>query len=812
MKPLVLISLLAGLALVSTSCASRQNTEHPNYYYSGSAPASAGPGSSPAATPGDATFAETPEQSWPVLLVNGGTNITVFQPKVDFWDGHQLIARDAVAVQMPGQNEPTYGVVTLKALTLADKPSHTVALENLQVSEGDFPSARASTPAYLQLLRSQLPARFPKLSLDQVQASFAGRTVAPPPSDQPLNNTPPNLIVSTKPAFLVSLDGPPVFRSVTNTELQRAINARVLLLKAPGGQLYLHFWDGYVTAPSLEGPWSVASSAPPGAATAQTEAQTSFSPVDLIDAQPDAQTGKTPSLASTPLPVIYTATSPTELITFNGPPNFVPIPNTQLLYAANTSGNVFKLLSNQQTYVLLSGRWFHGPSLTGPWQYVPATQLPSDFASIPDDSPKENVKASVPGTRQANEALIANSIPQDAKVARNTQMENPRIDGAPKLEPIAGTPLHYVVNSATPIIEVDPQSWYACQNGIWFVSTSVNGPWTAAGYVPEVINSIPPSSPLHYLTYVHVYGSSPDYVYDGYTPGYLGTEVEDGAVVYGTGYDYAPWVGDDWYGYPATWGFGWAPCWTPWDDWCFGFGFGWPLWANCGPPFPCWGGFWGYGYGRFGRFGHDGFGHDGFGHDGFVARRGGFATTSHSVYASRGGRGALSATRTATTRSFAAGSQYGHSYNSRTGSLAAGQHAAVRNVFNAPARGNQANAGWHSPAWAGRSTGASRGWGGANTGWRGAGSYGSSRGYGGYSGVSSRGAYGGYSGGRAGGFGASRGYYGGGGRGSYGGGWGGGGHGGWGGGGGHSGGFSGGGGGGHSGGGGGGGGGGGHGR
>ncbi|MGH7971274.1 MAG: autotransporter, partial [Limisphaerales bacterium] len=394
-------------------------------------------------------------------------------------------------------------------------------------------------------------------------------------------------------------------------------------------------------------------------------------------------------------------------------------------------------------------------------------------------------------------------IPQDAKVARNTEMENPHIDGPPKLEPIAGTPLHYAVNSATPIIEVDPQSWYACQNGVWFVSTSINGPWTVAGYVPEVIYSIPPSSPLHYLTYVRVYGSSPQYVYDGYTPGYLGTEVEDGAVVYGTGYDYAPWVGDVWYGYPVTWGFGWGPCWTPWDDWCFGFGFGWPLWANCGPPFPCWGGFWGYGHGRF-----DHFGHDRFGHDGFVARRGGFATTSHSVYASRGGRGGLSGTRTPSTRSFAAGSQYGHSYNSRTGSLAAGQHAAVRNVFNAPARGNQAGAGWRSPGWAGRSTGASRGWGGPNTGWRGAGSYGSSRGYGGYSGASSRGAYGGYSGGRAGGYGGSHGYSGGGGRGSYGGGVSGGGHGGWGGG--HSGGFSGGGGGGHSGGGGGGGGGGGH--
>ena len=172
---------------------------------------------------------------------------------------------------------------------------------------------------------------------------------------------------------------------------------------------------------------------------------------------------------------------------------------------------------------------------------MPGNELAPDFAVIPDNSPKENVKASVPGTPQATETLIANSIPQGTEVARMTQMPDPQIDGAPRLEPIAGTPLYYVANSATPIIEVDAQSWYACQNGVWYVATSVNGPWSVAASVPAVIYTIPPTSPLHYLTYVQVYGSTPDVVYEGYTPGYLGTMVaDDGTVVYGTGYDYPP--------------------------------------------------------------------------------------------------------------------------------------------------------------------------------------------------------------------------------------------------------------------------------
>jgi len=52
---------------------------------------------------------------------------------------------------------------------------------------------------------------------------------------------------------------------------------------------------------------------------------------------------------------------------------------------------------------------------------------------------------------------------------------------------------------------------------------------------------------MHYVTYVKVYATTPEYVYVGYTPGYLGTVVNpDGVVVYGTGYYYQPWIGTTW--------------------------------------------------------------------------------------------------------------------------------------------------------------------------------------------------------------------------------------------------------------------------
>jgi hypothetical protein len=256
------------------------------------------------------------------------------------------------------------------------------------------------------------------------------------------------------------------------------------------------------------------------------------------------------------------STVPTELIVMDGPPTWSPIAGTELLYATNTSAHVFLELKTQQVYVLISGRWFRAPSPGGPWQYVPGAQLPSDFARIPEQGPSGMALASVPGTPQAQEAVIANSIPQTATVVRSAATFTATYDGPPHWRPITGTPLAYAANSPTPIIRVDTKTYYALYNGVWFVTTAPVGPWAVATVVPAVVYTIPVTSPLHYVTYVRVYGVTPTVVYVGYTPGYLGTVVTpDGVVVYGTGVVYTPWVGTVWYPPPPTYGNGAAFAW-----------------------------------------------------------------------------------------------------------------------------------------------------------------------------------------------------------------------------------------------------------
>jgi len=228
-----------------------------------------------------------------------------------------------------------------------------------------------------------------------VEADLAILQARQQSASQPLRNNPPAIIFSTQPAMVVLVDGPPVYRPVEKTDLERVFNTRALILRDKFGKHFLHIFDGYVQATSLGGPWTPAQNLPADIKKAENQA-VKAKQVDLLAGQEDPKTKQKPSLKSTPLPTLYVTSVPTELIVIQGEPQWTPLAPTQLLYVSNTVSHVFKHLVDQRTYVLLSGRWFRSASFTGPWEYVPGSALPKDFAAIPDDSPKENVKAYVP--------------------------------------------------------------------------------------------------------------------------------------------------------------------------------------------------------------------------------------------------------------------------------------------------------------------------------------------------------------------------------------------------------------------------------
>jgi hypothetical protein len=169
--------------------------------------------------------------------------------------------------------------------------------------------------------------------------------------------------------------------------------------------------------------------------------------------------------------------------------------------------------------------------------------------------------------------------------------------------------MQYAVNTATPVIQVNAKNYYAVENAVWFAGPDASGPWAVATSVPDSIYSIPPSAPLHYVTYVKVYDSTPEVVHVGYTPGYYGTAVSSTTttVVYGTGFYYPSYIGTYWYGSPYTYGVGVASTWSSGSGWSMTIGVGytygafyypwWGPWGYYGSC--CWGTAWGNGWGGY---------------------------------------------------------------------------------------------------------------------------------------------------------------------------------------------------------------------
>ncbi|MGB6853778.1 MAG: autotransporter [Thermoanaerobaculia bacterium] len=626
---------------------------------------------------------------WPRLLEGGAYQVKLHPPQVDDWDGRRLNAHSAVEIGEKGKEGSTYGVVDFTARTRVDKDARLVIVDEYLGIRAQIPAQPEKEARLLGFLQKELNDTVRVVSLDRVETALAATRSGRGSEDQvAVKNEPPELVFAERPTLLVTIDGSPVWRQIEGTTYERLLNTRPLLLRDSSAPLYLHLFDGWLEARKLDGPWQVAGAEPAGIDAASSKAMES-QPADLLDGggadqQEVDEAGEPiekPTLAKGPVPDIVVATQPTELVVTEGAPKWTAIPGTELEFVDNTTGNVFRLASGRPYYVLLSGRWFEAASLTGPWSFVPQEKLAADFRQIPDDSPKENVKASIAGTPQAEEAVIANSVPQTSEIDREGAEFTPTIDGEPEWEPIESTSLAYAKNSPTPIIRVAPDEYYAVHNGVWFVAPVVTGPWIVAVEVPEVIYSIPASSPLHYVTYVRVYDSDEETVVVGYTPGYYGTVVSDEVVVYGTGYYYTPWVGSYWYGYPATWGYSCGITYTPWGGWSFtfGVGWGWGYWGGWYAPYypPYWGPYWGY----YPWYGGAVVGPGG----GWAAwGPGGWAGTTGNIYRQWGDVSTVSRYSggyNAWTGNAWRG-QVGTAYNSRTGTIAAGQRGAVANVYS----------------------------------------------------------------------------------------------------------------------------------
>lgn len=502
------------------------------------------------------------QEQWPRDIETPQAKITLYQPQPETFGGDKLSARAAVSVT-PTSQEPIFGAVWMDARVATDRAARRVSLVDLKVRNVKFPQAvdSANMRKLKNLLETEIIKWNLEISLDDLLATLEV-TEKEKGTDDNFKTEAPEIIISPQPAVLVLIDGDPKFEKIVDTKLERVMNSPYFVVKDKEGKYYLNANEKWYVTAAIMGEWKV-TSYPPKEVKKQEEKfskdQPPLSEADKAVAANDKNKKSDPQ--------IMVRTSPAEMIITRGESVFTPIQGTQLLYVKNTESHVFMNIATQEYFILLSGRWYQSKSLKGPWAFVASDKLPSDFAKIPEGSEKDIVLASVAGTAAANEALMDAQVPQTAAVDRKTATVTVKYDGEPKFEAIEGTTLSYAVNTTSSVI-LSEKTYYACDNAVWFTGKSPTGPWVVSEAIPKDVQKIPPSSPVYNVKYVYIYDSTPDVVYVGYTPGYVGCYAYGPTIVYGTGYYYNPWYGPYYYPRPVTYGM--SMHYNPYGGWSVG--------------------------------------------------------------------------------------------------------------------------------------------------------------------------------------------------------------------------------------------------
>lgn len=585
---------------------------------------------------------------WPKELeAKNKTIVTLYQPQLESFSGNILEGRMAITLK-PENKDMIFGAVWFKATMSTDKETRIVTLEKMDITRAHFPDIvdEENTRKFSKVLEDEMESWNLDMSMDRLAASLEEVENLKELSDQ-IKNDPPNIYFRKVPSVLLMIDGEPIMKKDEDSGLEYVVNTSFFIVKDPKkGKYYINggeFW--YSSDAILEG-WTSIKKPP-----SKIE---KFAKDNLEEQEKDPNAGTYEEA-----PSVIIDTKPAELIQVNGEIDYKPIEGTDLLYVANSESDIIMDIPSQMHYVLIGGRWYYSKSLDdGDWKFQEPGELPAGFEKIPEESEMTTVRSSIPGTPEAQTALLEQSIPQTATIDRKTATVEVSYDGEPEFEAIEGTSMSYAKNTDKSVLLIEGK-YYCVDNAVWFVSDKAKGPWAVSDSRPDDIDSIPPECPVYNVKYTYVYDSTPEVVYVGYLPGYTYSYVYSGVVVYGTGYYYYPWYRYYYYPRPVTFGFG--VHWNPYSGWgfSFGFSFGWMSWRF--HPY------------RYGYWGARGFRH-GYRH----GYRRGYAAGRAAGYR----RGYASTTRNNANRNV---------YNNRQNGVARTNDRSTRNVNSKARPSNKAN-------------------------------------------------------------------------------------------------------------------------
>lgn len=495
-------------------------------------------------------FAAPPAMSWPQELKAPEGSIFVYQPQPEKLTGNTLEGRAAMSIELKNTDTPIFGAFWFSAQLDTDTDDDTVLVRDFKVTRVSWPDSKdQGEQRFTQIVEASVPSAGFVISKERLSASLA-TAEREQKSLESLKTDPPKIEFRESLAVLLLYDGPPRFTPIDKSDYERVMNTPFVVARHKQTKIcYLSSGQLWYESKEPLGPWS----------------PTTSPPADLVKMLPKPDTSTPPPKQP---PIIVVATEPTEVIASDGKPKWTSLVGGKLLYVKNTETPWLRELSSGDMYVLLAGRWYHAKTQAGPWTFVRADKLPASFKEIPPASEIGGLRTSVAGTEEAQNALLDAQIPQTAAIKRSEAKLEVKYDGEPKFEKIPQTKVAYAINTSAQVLEIEGR-YYAVDNGVWFTSEAAKGPWVVADKIPEdEIQKIPASAPVYNTTYVHVYHSTPEVVYVGYTPGYLWSYPYYGVPVYGTGWYYPPYWGAYYYPRPVTYGFNVG--YNPWTGWSFG--------------------------------------------------------------------------------------------------------------------------------------------------------------------------------------------------------------------------------------------------
>lgn len=415
------------------------------------------------------------DPGWPRAVTKEGTKLVYFQPQIDEWKDFRELTADVAVSLTPAGGQPVLGVASLAANTVADLDKRTVLIRSIHITSARFPSVeKANADTIEHSLRQVFPTDALTISLDRLLAGVQRSQVSAKPVA--VKTDPPRIFFSKRSAILLMVDGEPVRAPIEKTNLEFLVNTNWdLFYEKTSKHYYLLSEKTWLSSAALEGPWAVTGKLPD--AMAKLPANQNWD--DVKKAIPPTVS---PTMRG---PTVFYASTPAEVIQVNGDPVYSRISGTQLVDVSNTENDLFFHSEQTQFYLLISGRWFRAKALEGPWSYA-GNDLPPDFAKIPSTHPRSHVLASVPGTQEAQDAVMLAQIPTIAVVNRAEAEAKVKVayDGTPQFKPVEQTSLQYATNTQDKVIKYG-DLYYLCFQAVWFMSTTPNGPWKTADSVPK---------------------------------------------------------------------------------------------------------------------------------------------------------------------------------------------------------------------------------------------------------------------------------------------------------------------------------------